>query len=282
MALKLMYITNRVDIAIIAEEAGVDRIFIDMEYIGKDLRQGGLDSVKNHHSIADIKKVREVITKAELLVRVNPIHDATEDYYSSEEEIDHAIESGADIIMLPFFKTADEVRRFIKCVNGRVKVLLLLETPEAVDSLSEILSIPGIDEIHIGLNDLSLGYGKPFMFELLADGTVESICNKLRESGIPFGFGGVASIGTGILPAENVLKEHYRLGSSMVILSRSFCDVSKETDVCSIRKKFNVGIRCLRAFEKEIQEHSEYFAENQRVIMNLVNDIVHATSQAKK
>ena len=29
--LKLMYITNRPEIALIAEEAGVDRIFIDLE-----------------------------------------------------------------------------------------------------------------------------------------------------------------------------------------------------------------------------------------------------------
>ena len=34
--IKLMYITNNVDIAKVAESAGVDRIFIDMEYIGKD------------------------------------------------------------------------------------------------------------------------------------------------------------------------------------------------------------------------------------------------------
>lgn len=33
--LKLMYITNRTKIARIAEAAGVDRIFVDMEYIGK-------------------------------------------------------------------------------------------------------------------------------------------------------------------------------------------------------------------------------------------------------
>ena len=35
MALKLMYITNRPEIAQIAETAGVDRIFVDLEYIGK-------------------------------------------------------------------------------------------------------------------------------------------------------------------------------------------------------------------------------------------------------
>lgn len=35
MAMKLMYITNRPDVAKIAESVGVDRIFVDMEYIGK-------------------------------------------------------------------------------------------------------------------------------------------------------------------------------------------------------------------------------------------------------
>ena len=35
MSLKLMYITNRPEVAVIAEQYGVDRIFVDMEYIGK-------------------------------------------------------------------------------------------------------------------------------------------------------------------------------------------------------------------------------------------------------
>ena len=37
--LNLMYITNRPEIAQIAEAAGVDWIFVDMEFIGKDIRQ---------------------------------------------------------------------------------------------------------------------------------------------------------------------------------------------------------------------------------------------------
>lgn len=103
--LKLMYITNRPEIAQIAESAGVDRIFIDMEYIGKSDRQGGMDTVQSFHTIEDIKKVASAISTAELLVRVNPIHDATDDYISSKDEIDQAIQNGAKILMLPYFKT---------------------------------------------------------------------------------------------------------------------------------------------------------------------------------
>ena len=161
MPLKLMYITNRPDVAKIAEENGVDRIFVDMEYIGKAERQGKMDTVQNHHTIEDVRKVRAVLNKAELLVRLNPIHNATEEYCSSEDEINAVIDAGADIVMLPYFKTIEEIHRFITAVNGRVKTMLLLETKEAVAITDVILTMKGIDEIHIGLNDLCISYGKP-------------------------------------------------------------------------------------------------------------------------
>lgn len=204
--LKLMYITNQSDVAKIADENGVDRIFIDLEKIGKKERQGGMDTVQSQHSIEDISEVKNAIKQAELLVRVNPIHEETEAYSSSEEEIEEVIKHGADIIMLPFFKTLEEVQRFFRCVDGRVRTCLLLETPEAVEIVDEILKLPEVKEIHIGLNDLSLGYGKKFMFELLADGTVERLCRKFREKEIAYGFGGIAALGKGMLPSEYIIK----------------------------------------------------------------------------
>ena len=61
MSLKLMYITNHPDVARIAQQNGVDRIFLDMEYIGKAARQGNLDSVKNRHTVEDVKAMRKVL-----------------------------------------------------------------------------------------------------------------------------------------------------------------------------------------------------------------------------
>ena len=139
MFLKLMYITNRRDVAQIAEKAGVDRIFVDMEYIGKTLRQGGMDSVQNHHTIEDVRNIRKVLTKSELLVRVNPIHEKTDEYFGSEEEIEAVIEAGADVVMLPYFKTIEEVRKFVTYVGGRAKVLLLLETRQLLLPLVMLL-----------------------------------------------------------------------------------------------------------------------------------------------
>ncbi len=273
MPLKLMYITNRTEIAQIAESSGVDRIFVDMEYIGKASRQGGLDSVKNHHTVADVKAIKDAVESAEVLVRVNPIHEATADYCSSQEEIDTVIKAGADIIMLPYIRSVEEVRRFVVMVDGRAKTMPLIETPESADALDEILEIPGIDEIYIGLNDLSLGYNKRFMFELLADGTVETLCLKCKLKGIPYGFGGIASLGNGMLPSEYVIREHYRLGSSSAILSRSFCNLEKVKHIGIVSSTFIDGVKEIRELEKECEEHIRYFRENETEVARRVRSI---------
>lgn len=269
-----MYITNRSEIAQIAEKAGVDRIFVDLEYIGKADRQGGMDTVQSHHTLDDVKRISEAITTAELLVRVNPIHDATDEYLSSEEEIRMVIENGADIVMLPYFKTAGEVKRFISAVGGRAKTMLLFETPNAVEIVDDLLSIEGIDFVHIGLNDLSLGYGMKFMFELLADGTVERLCNKFKAKGIPYGFGGIASLGKGMIPSEKIIAEHYRLGSTCAILSRSFCNTNIITDLEKVRQIFDADLKSIRIFEKQCAEGCVDFALNRRTVENAVCEIV--------
>ena len=273
--LKLMYITNKPWVAKIAEEAGVDWIFLDMEFIGKDARQGGLDTVQNHHTIEDVQNIKAAVKKAKVLVRVNPIHEALPDYPSSKEEIDATINAGADIIMLPFFKTVEEVKHFISYVDGRAKTLLLVETVEAANVIDEILEVPGIDMIHIGLNDMHLELGMKFMFELLADGTVEKLGNKIKAKGIPFGFGGIATLDGGALPGSMVLKEHVRLGSSMVIVSRSFCNTDVVTDANEVKRIFNTGIKAIRDLETAVvNESNDFFETNHEAVVNAIQEII--------
>ena len=270
MALKLMYITNKPQIAQIAESSGVDRIFVDMEYIGKEHRQGGLDSVQNHHTVEDVLKMKRAVQSAEVLVRINPIHEETAEYCSSEQEIDDVISAGADILMLPYITAISQAEFFLKRVNGRTKTMLLIETPEAVDLIDEILELDGIDEIYIGLNDLSIGYNKKFMFELLADGTVEGLCLKCKLKGIPDGFGGIASLGKGMLPSEYIIREHYRLGSTCAILSRSFCNVDKVRHIGIISSTFIDGIKAIRELEAECESKIRYFRENEKIVAQKV------------
>lgn len=268
MPLKLMYITNNETIAKIAEDSGTDWIFIDLEINGKEQRQGKLDTVISRHHIDDVKKIKKNLSTAELLVRVNPIFEG------SEDEIAKVIEDGADIVMLPFFKTKNEVEQFIAIVGGRAKTCLLCETPQAVENIDDILRLKGIDSIHIGLNDLHLGYKMKFMFELLTDGTVERLCNMFKAAGIPYGFGGIARLGQGALPAENIIIEHYRLGSSQVILSRSFCNTDKLSDIKEIEALFKTDVAKIRVFEKSIKNKDEhFFSKNQTEVKNKVSKI---------
>ena len=269
-----MYITNKPEVAKIAEASGVDWIFLDMEFIGKDARQGGLDTVQNHHTVQDVKNIKAAVNKAKVLVRVNPIHEALPSYPSSKDEIDASIKAGADIVMLPFFKTVEEVRAFIGFVGGRAKTCLLLETAEAAMLIDEILKVPGIDMIHIGLNDLHLSLGMKFMFQLLTDGIVESLANKIKAKGIPFGFGGIARLDTGAVPGKYVLKEHYRLGSSMVIVSRSFCNTDQITDLNEVKQIFVTGIAEIRRLEAEASAAATYFTDNAAALREAVDRII--------
>lgn len=269
MSLELMYITNNPEIAQIAENAGVNRIWIDLETLGKAERQKEYDSVKSNHSLSDIKKVKSVLLKSKLQVRINPINP------NSKPEIDKAIEYGADIIMLPMFKDAEEVKKFINYVDGRATTLLLLETKEAVDCFDKILDLEGIDEIHIGLNDLHLSLHKKFMFELLIDGTVDNISNKIKAHGLPFGIGGIARLGSGTLPAENIIAEHYRIGSTMAILSRSFCKTDNQFNLDEVQHIFDAGIKEIRNLGKILEsKDEEFFMENHEYLKNKVREIV--------
>lgn len=273
MPLKLMYITNRPDVAQIAQENGVDRVFVDMEYIGKDARQTG-DTVKSHHTVDDVSGVGAVLDRSELLVRVNPITERSADFIGSQQEIDQVVEAGADIIMLPMAKTVREVEQFVRFVDGRAKTMLLLETAEATKGIEEMLRIGGIDQVHIGLNDLHLAYQKKFMFELLTDGTVERLCGTVRKFGLPYGFGGIARIGLGLLPSEYVIAEHYRLGSSAAILSRSFCNINQMQNLTEIKQVFAEGMQRIRQYESSLLRYTaEDFEANRRQTALLVEKI---------
>lgn len=199
-----------------AQDAGIDRVFYDLEYIGKAERQRGRDTVKSMNSIEDIPAVREVLTTSKLLVRTNPIHAY------SESEVEKAVKYGADILMLPMVIDHHDVEQYVEMVNGRAKVCIMIETAAAMARIDKIMAVPGVDELFIGLNDLHISMGLTFMFELLSGGLVEYMAEKCKQKGMAFGFGGIARIGEGMLPSDYILGEHVRLGSSSVILSRTF------------------------------------------------------------
>lgn len=214
--MKFFMITNDPEMGRFVATRGVDRVFVDLELMGKVERQGHLSTVISRHSLDDVRRLRPVVPAGALLVRVNPMHAG------SQAEIDAVIDAGADVIMLPMFRGPQEVQRFCRAVDGRARTCLLVETSAAAESLRDCVRVPGVDEAHIGLNDLHLDLGLRFMFELVANGYVDRLAAILRAEGIPFGIGGLARTGEGLLPAELLMSEHVRLGSTAAILSRTF------------------------------------------------------------
>ena len=267
--LKLMILAADPQSAIDAQNAGVDRVFYDLEYIGKESRQHGRNTVKSMNSIDDIPAVRKVLDKTELLVRTNPIHAYT------KMEVDKAIEYGADVLMLPMVMDQHDVEQYVSYVNGRCKVCIMIETAAAMARLDKILAVPGVDELFIGLNDLHISMGLTFMFEFLSNGLLEYIADKCNKAGMPFGFGGIARIGEGDLPSDNILGEHVRLGSTSVILSRTFkgvVGVDKNARPIDLGKE----VQKVRDRVAEIaQWNEEQHVENRKKIAEAVDKVIY-------
>lgn len=270
--MNLMILAADPQAAIEAQNAGVDRIFYDLEWIGKAERQHGRNTVKSNNNIDNIPAVRKVLNKSELLVRTNPIHAY------SKEEVEKAIAYGADVLMLPMVMDHHDVEQYVEMVAGRAKVCIMIETAAAMARLDKILAIPGVDELFIGLNDLHISMGLTFMFELLSDGLVEYIAQKCNKVGMPFGFGGIARIGEGDLPSDNILGEHVRLGSTSVILSRTFKGV---VGVDKNARKIDLSEEVLKVRDRmeEINKWTiEQHAENRKKIADAVDFVANKIS----
>lgn len=270
--MNLMILAADPQSAIEAQNAGVDRIFYDLEWIGKAERQHGRNTVKSNNNIDNIPAVRKVLNKSELLVRTNPIHAY------SKEEVEKAIAYGADVLMLPMVMDHHDVEQYVEMVAGRAKVCIMIETAAAMARLDKILAVPGVDELFIGLNDLHISMGLTFMFELLSDGLVEYIAQKCNKVGMPFGFGGIARIGEGDLPSDNILGEHVRLGSTSVILSRTFKGV---VGVDKNARKIDLSEEVLKVRDRmddinkwTVGQHSE----NRKKIADAVDFVVNKIS----
>lgn len=212
-------------------DAGVERVMIDLELLDKIKRQEGLDSFITDHTIDDVAKVKSLIKhknnqteKPELMVRINHYNQ------NSKNEISEVIKEGADIIMLPFIQDISEVKNtidIIQAINNNIKFIPLVETIYSFNNLEEICKLPHITEVYLGLNDLHIERKMQFMFELLADGSVERFANIANKYNVIFGFGGIAAPNIGAIKAEDLIAIHASLGSSMVILGRSFKNNSK-------------------------------------------------------
>ncbi|MEP1151843.1 MAG: hypothetical protein JXR20_01550 [Balneola sp.] len=266
--LKLILITDSAEIAQKAQDSGVDIIMIDLEIMGKQERQGGLNTIISNHSIDAIPRVRQVLSKSKLMVRINPLHE------NSKNEIDKVIELGADLIMLPMFDDYSQVKTIYNMIDGRCALVPLLETTQSLTRVDDILELTDFEFIHIGLNDLRIGLGLKFLFEVVSGGLVEYLSKKIHKKKISFGFGGVARMDSGELPGSLVLSEHIRLGSEAVILSRAFHNNSKTLEELNRNVDIEEEIKKLREYEASYKSDSSLVEKNKTEFKKIVNKII--------
>lgn len=214
----LTLFTNDPALAAVADKGGVDRIGVDVEQIGKGARQGHLATWISDHAEADLMRVRPALQQAKLFARCNPVHAGLRD------EIDRLIAAGAQVIMLPYFKTAADAETFVRLVDQRVHPVLLVETADAAAVIDDLCRIAGVSEIHVGLNDMRLSLGWPSHFHVLVSDFLERLCDAVLGAGHRLGVGGLGRAHDNDLPvpADLVAAQMVRLQATASLVSRSF------------------------------------------------------------
>jgi hypothetical protein len=203
--------------AAVCAEAGLDRIGLDIDTLGKKARQAGQDSWISPHELTSLPRLRARLPGHCLFLRTNALHAG------SRDEIEAALDAGVDLLMLPNFQTIHEVEAYLGIVRGRVQVVPLVERRAALPLIAAFPAL-GIEEFHVGLNDLALDFGVADRLSLLLHRDIEAMCELARAEKLKFGIGGVALPGQDGLPvaALSVIAQHGRLGSTGAMLARSF------------------------------------------------------------
>lgn len=251
--LELLQITNDPAFARRCDALGGFRLWVDLERLGKAQRQAGRDTFITTHTLEDVGRIKAVLRQSSLMVRLNPLNPG------SASELEDVLAQGADLVMLPMFEGAEQLEAFSRLVAGRVPIVALLETSSALRSMHEWIATPGLAEVYVGLNDLHLSLGQRFMFEPLANGELDPVADAVQKRGLRFGFGGIARLNEGRLPGRDVLAEHLRLGSTAVILSRTF-NASDRVD-----SVFEREIDALRTEEARLVSRDPQEVERDRV-----------------
>ena len=271
-ALTLIVITNDPARAELAVRAGVARIMVDLEVEGKAERQPA-GSLISAHTFDDISAIRAAVPTAELIVRINPVGART------PHEIEEAITRGADFVMLPMVMDGAQMQQVKTHIAGRAKLIPLIEHITALNNAEAILDA-GADEVYLGLNDLHLSLQQHFMFEPLAEGRVDAFAAHARSRGMAFGFGGVGKMGAGLLPAEVIIGEHARLGSTRVIVSRAF-DRALETEGLTKDSDYIQGINEIKAAYSAAGLRSNHQVQAEHVATIRAIRTIADTSRAK-
>jgi hypothetical protein len=192
--------------------AGAAGLVVDWERRGKARRQAGEGTQINGDTPGDLSRMRAA-TDGRLLCRVNGYGPWT------PGEIDDAVARGADEVLLPMVRSAEQVDRALDAVAGRCGLGILVETQDAVARVHSLVRRP-LSRVYLGLNDLRIDRGSDSLFTPLVDGTADAVRSAVPGS---FGVGGLTLPGGGFpVPAHLLAAELVRTGADFTFLRRAF------------------------------------------------------------
>ena len=85
------------------------------------------------------------------------------------------------------------------------------------------------------------------------------------------------------MPAEKIIMEHYRLGSTRAILSRTFCNYAQIEKIDEIDRVFKENMDKLRNFERLLSQYpQEAFLKNKEEMIGSVDEIVRTLKSKKE
>lgn len=214
-----------VDIAQIAKTSGFDWLFIDAE-----------------HSSIDADTAAQ-IASASLAVGITPIVRVAglEHWHASR-----MLDNGAQGIVVPHVDSADEAKRVAaacryppigkrsmggglqqlgfesvpvgeaaRIVNEETLVVVMIESPQGVESCEAIAAVPGIDALLIGTNDLCFELGIPGRFDDPRVGDAyRKVIAACRKHGKFPGMGGMYTPG--------LLERHIAMGVQLILSGSDF------------------------------------------------------------
>jgi hypothetical protein len=211
--IELMLFEHDPDRALEFTDAGVTSFLVDWEHLGKDTRQQGFDTEIRLGTRDELHAMCKV-PDATVWCRINRFGSHT------RNEIDAAIDAGADGLFLPMVTESAEVARFLWLLDGRCDAGILVETADALERAEELARFP-LARVYFGLNDFAISRGGGSIFRAVLDGSVQRARTAFRNT--RFGFGGLTAVDSGHpVPCRRLIEELARVGCDFTFLRRSF------------------------------------------------------------
>jgi len=216
--MEIVYKTTSSEIASIAVECGVNIIMVDLGKFLKETKdykstfgwafdyeafmQDSLTKIKEIKASIGDKKFRVVVT-AEM----------------GDSVIDELNNIGVDELYLSQWTEVEEVRRFASKV-GRKQITGVVFNSDDEIALADAVFGLNIKEAYI--DTLELYDDCIEEYKMIANGTIEKICSKAKESNVAISFGDVRFIKSYPSEAEFLIAELCNVNASSVLLSRTF------------------------------------------------------------